>query len=545
MLKKLLLAVLLALAPLTAAAQPSPPPGPWLLNGSAIYPKDAAYCLTLPGSVTGGCKGAGSANFDSLFIKGVAVPTTGGSVASFSGGATGLTPSSATTGAVVLGGTLAAASGGTGLPAYVIGDLLYASGTSALSRLADVATGNALISGGVGVAPAWGKIGLTTHVSGTLPVANGGTNSASPSGTALDNITGFSGTGFIKRTGAGTYTFTADPSDVTSVSNSDGTLTVSPTTGAVTASLALGHANTWTGQQTFVAPILGTPASGNGSNITNVNAAQLNGATFASPGAIGGTTPGTGAFTSLTSTGAHTAFSGTAPTSGGSASQCYFASSTSVYGYCWGIGAPTFSAAKGTLYLDNSGGVPYYNSSGSTTWTAIGAAGTIVSGTTALSGGTSTGVLSGDGSGHVVASAALPPSTTATTGSPGAGGVNVSTQAYADTSSSNAVAGGKVVFRCVFDGTAGSPTCLSGSYNVASITKNGTGDYTFTFTSAITDANYTIAGSAVGSTSGSYYTGIVSTGAANTVTTTTVRFLVYNWSTGSVDTNRVSVMGVR
>ena len=44
---------------------------------------------------------------------------------------------------------------------------------------------------------------------------------------------------------------------VTSVSNSDGTLTISPTTGAVVASLALGHANTWTGQQTFVAPVLG------------------------------------------------------------------------------------------------------------------------------------------------------------------------------------------------------------------------------------------------------------------------------------------------
>lgn len=38
---------------------------------------------------------------------------------------------------------------------------------------------------------------------------------------------------------------------VTSVSNSDGTLTISPTTGAVIASLALGHANTWTATQTF------------------------------------------------------------------------------------------------------------------------------------------------------------------------------------------------------------------------------------------------------------------------------------------------------
>jgi len=74
-----------------------------------------------------------------------------------------------------LSATLVATSGGTGQSSYAVGDLLYASTTTALSKLADVATGNALISGGVGVAPAWGKIGLTTHVSGTLPVANGGT----------------------------------------------------------------------------------------------------------------------------------------------------------------------------------------------------------------------------------------------------------------------------------------------------------------------------------------------------------------------------------
>ena len=63
--------------------------------------------------------------------------------------------------------------------AATTGDLLYASATSTISRLADVATGNALISGGVGVAPSWGKIGLTTHVSGVLPIANGGTNNSS------------------------------------------------------------------------------------------------------------------------------------------------------------------------------------------------------------------------------------------------------------------------------------------------------------------------------------------------------------------------------
>ena len=71
--------------------------------------------------------------------------------------------------------SLPAGSGGTGLTSYAVGDLVFANTTSTLAKLADVATGNALISGGVGAAPSYGKIGLTTHVSGTLPVANGGT----------------------------------------------------------------------------------------------------------------------------------------------------------------------------------------------------------------------------------------------------------------------------------------------------------------------------------------------------------------------------------
>lgn len=96
-------------------------------------------------------------------------------VLTFSGGTTGLTPSSGTSGNITLGGTLVAANGGTGQSSYTTGDLLYASSSSALSKLADVATGNALISGGVSASPSWGKVGLTTHVSGTLPVANGGT----------------------------------------------------------------------------------------------------------------------------------------------------------------------------------------------------------------------------------------------------------------------------------------------------------------------------------------------------------------------------------
>lgn len=85
--------------------------------------------------------------------------------------------------------------GGTGQTSFGVGDLLYADTTSTLAKLSDIATGNALISGGVGVAPSYGKIGLTTHVSGILPVANGGTNASSASITSFNNITGYSASG--------------------------------------------------------------------------------------------------------------------------------------------------------------------------------------------------------------------------------------------------------------------------------------------------------------------------------------------------------------
>ena len=107
----------------------------------------------------------------------VTISNTG--VLSFSGGTTGLTPAVATTGNITLAGILIAANGGTGFGSYAVGDLLYANTTTTLAKLADVATGNALISGGVTTAPSWGKIGLTTHVSGVLPTANGGTNLSS------------------------------------------------------------------------------------------------------------------------------------------------------------------------------------------------------------------------------------------------------------------------------------------------------------------------------------------------------------------------------
>ncbi|MEI6091689.1 MAG: hypothetical protein WCR42_14630 [bacterium] len=80
--------------------------------------------------------------------------------------------------ATTLTGIVAPNQGGTGLSSYTKGDIIYADDVSTLANLHDVATGNALISGGVGIAPSWGKIDLTSHTDGILPVSKGGTGQA-------------------------------------------------------------------------------------------------------------------------------------------------------------------------------------------------------------------------------------------------------------------------------------------------------------------------------------------------------------------------------
>jgi len=59
------------------------------------------------------------------------------------------------------------------------GDLLYFNTGGKWARLADIATGNVLLSGGVGAAPSYGKVDLTASITGVLPIANGGTNASS------------------------------------------------------------------------------------------------------------------------------------------------------------------------------------------------------------------------------------------------------------------------------------------------------------------------------------------------------------------------------
>lgn len=55
-------------------------------------------------------------------------------------------------------------------------------------------------------------------VTGILPVANGGTNCSAASGTCLDNISSLSTTGYVKRTGAGTYSTVSTVPGATDIS---------------------------------------------------------------------------------------------------------------------------------------------------------------------------------------------------------------------------------------------------------------------------------------------------------------------------------------
>lgn len=92
-------------------------------------------------------------------------------------------------GSLTLGTALAATSGGTGQASYAVGDLLYASSTTALSKLTVGAT-NAVLTVAAGI-PSW---------TATLPVASGGTGAAT---LAANNVLLGNGTSAVQTVAPG------------------------------------------------------------------------------------------------------------------------------------------------------------------------------------------------------------------------------------------------------------------------------------------------------------------------------------------------------
>ena len=165
--------------------------------GGSVYSTGSALAITSAGT-----------SGQVLTSNGASAPTwqtPASGVASFSAGTTGLTPNTATTGAVTLAGTLATGNGGTGLTSFTNGGAVYATSTSALTT-------------------------------GTLPVASGGTGATTLTGVLFGN----GSSAFTAATGAQISTAIGS----TAVTNATNAANVAVTTGSATTNYISFHTAT-------------------------------------------------------------------------------------------------------------------------------------------------------------------------------------------------------------------------------------------------------------------------------------------------------------
>jgi hypothetical protein len=136
----------------------------------------------------------------------------GAGVTTFSAGTTGLTPSTGSAGAVVLAGTLAVANGGTGVTTSTgTGNVVLSTSPTLVTPILGTPTSGTLTNcTGYTTANLSGTINLTSQVTGTLPVANGGTNASSAGIAAFNNITGYTASGATGTTSTN-LVFSASP----------------------------------------------------------------------------------------------------------------------------------------------------------------------------------------------------------------------------------------------------------------------------------------------------------------------------------------------
>ena len=138
-------------------------------------------------------------------------------------------------------------------------------------------------------------------------------NAITPSASGNFQINAGNGITIVPGTNGITIGTSAQGTSVASVTNSDGTLTVSPTTGNVVGSLALGHANTWTGTQTL--PATNAQGSALANSINNATTTLINGSKISGniPGNaanVTGTVPVSNGGTGLTTIPAHSVLIG-------------------------------------------------------------------------------------------------------------------------------------------------------------------------------------------------------------------------------------------
>jgi hypothetical protein len=188
------------------------------------------------------------------YVKVASSVTDGVSTISF--GSTGLTPSTATAGAVTVAGTLAVLNGGTGVTTSTgSGNAVLSTSPTLVTPILGTPT-SATLTNATGLP-------LTTGVSGILPIANGGTATATPALVAGSGVS-ISGTWpnqTISATGSGgTITSVTASSPLASSGGTTPNITITSSTGSGAVVLAT--------SPTLTTPVLGTPSSGTLSSCT-------------------------------------------------------------------------------------------------------------------------------------------------------------------------------------------------------------------------------------------------------------------------------------
>ena len=309
--------------------------------------------------------------------------TNGGALGTPSSGtATNLTGLPLSTGVT---GTLPVGNGGTG--ATTLTGVLKGNGTSAFTAATAgtdfVAPGGALGTPSSGTLTNTTGLPLTTGVTGLLPVANGGTGTATPSLVAGTNvtITGSWPNQTINSSGGGGGGMVYPGAGIPlSTGTAWGTSYSTTGTGNVVLSTS----------PTLVTPALGTPSSGVVTNLTGTASININ-------GTVGATTANTGAFTTLSATGVTTVQAGTAAapaitTSGDTNTGMFFPAADTIAFAEGGVEAMRLTAAgdvgigtnSPTQKLDVSGPIKssgfFVGSTGTSGFAALGTTGTATDG---------------------------------------------------------------------------------------------------------------------------------------------------------------------